>query len=189
MDWFPDVAVKGAADVPYEALHDAGYRVALFDIDNTIVPHDAPADEGAKALFARIKESGLKAVLISNNRRERVKSFADAVGADFVYKAAKPKAFGFLKGMEQAGGNKDNTFFVGDQIFTDVWGAKRAGLKTILTTPIDPRERLQIVLKRYLEKPVIALYKRQVKKHGIAGNAFAETVLYAKRPGREENPK
>ena len=59
---------------------------------------------------------------------------------------------------------KDNTLFVGDQLFTDVWGAKRTGIKSILVKPIHPKEEIQIVLKRYLEKIVLFFYKRSEKE-------------------------
>ena len=66
--------------------------------------------------------------------------------------------------MEKMGTDRENTFFVGDQLFTDIWGAKRAGLRTFLTKPIDPAEEIQIVLKRYLEKPVLFFYHRKLKR-------------------------
>ena len=54
--------------------------------------------------------------------------------------------------------DRGNTVFIGDQLFTDVWGAKRTGMKSILVKPINPKEEIQIVLKRYLEKIVLHFY-------------------------------
>lgn len=71
--------------------------------------------------------------------------------------------------MSKIGTNSKNTLFVGDQIFTDVWGANQAGIYSILVKPIHPKEEIQIVLKRYLEKIVLICYQRQQKKNG--GNA------------------
>ena len=59
------------------------------------------------------------------------------------------------------GCKKENTIFVGDQLFTDIYGANRAGIPTILVKPIHPKEEIQIVLKRYLERVVLFFYKRQ----------------------------
>ena len=56
------------------------------------------------------------------------------------------------------------TAFVGDQIFTDIWGANSAGVYSILVDPISPKEEIQIVLKRYLERIVLFFYKRAVEK-------------------------
>ena len=57
-----------------------------------------------------------------------------------------------------------HTLFIGDQIFTDIWGANRAGIRTILVKPINPKEEIQIVLKRYPEKVVLHFYKKWLKK-------------------------
>ena len=62
------------------------------------------------------------------------------------------------------GTNKKNTFFVGDQLFTDVYGANRVGLYSFLVKPIHPKEEIQIVLKRYLEKIVLHFYKKSKKR-------------------------
>ena len=65
--------------------------------------------------------------------------------------------------MEITGTTAENTLFIGDQLFTDVWGAKRVGIRCVLTKPIDPKEEIQIVLKRYLEKPVLREYVRKTQ--------------------------
>ena len=65
--------------------------------------------------------------------------------------------------MEQMGTNEKNTLFVGDQLFTDVWGARNTGIFSILVEPIDKKEEIQIVLKRYLEKIVLFFYRRKCK--------------------------
>ena len=63
--------------------------------------------------------------------------------------------------------DEKTTIFIGDQLFTDVWGANRAGIRTILVKPIDPKEEIQIVLKRYLERIVLWAYERKKKKEGV----------------------
>ena len=73
---------------------------------------------------------------------------------------------GYRKAMEKLGTDSTNTIFVGDQIFTDVMGANIAGIRTILVKPIHPKEEIQIVLKRFLEKPVIGCYKIHRKLFG-----------------------
>ena len=66
--------------------------------------------------------------------------------------------------MKLMGTNSSNTIFVGDQLFTDVFGAKRAGIYSILVRPIHPKEEIQIVLKRYLEAVVLYFYHRDKKR-------------------------
>ncbi len=87
--------------------------------------------------------------------------FNDAVHAEYIYKAGKPGKKGYLKAMEMMGTERKTTLFVGDQLFTDVWGARNTGIFSILVYPIDKKEEIQIVLKRYLEKIVLAFYRRK----------------------------
>ena len=134
--FYPDDYVDSAYEIPYEELYKKGYRGIVFDVDNTLVEHGAPVTERAVALFERLRKTGYDTCIISNNKEPRVRPLAEAV----------------------------HSFFVGDQLFTDVWGANRAGMMTILVKPIDKHEEIQIVLKRYLEKIVLHFYKKQERK-------------------------
>lgn len=156
---YPGEYLESTYRIDFDKLYKNGYRGVIFDIDNTLVPHGAPADEQAISLFTHLKELGFSCMLLSNNKEPRVKPFAEAVGAQYLYKAGKPKPSGYKKAMQQLGTDTANTLFVGDQIFTDVMGANLAGIRTILVKPIHPKEEIQIVLKRFLEKPIIACYK------------------------------
>ena len=147
--------------IDFEKLYKEGIRGVIFDIDNTLVPHGAPADERAIRLFARLRSIGLDYCLISNNQLPRVKPFADAVQAKFVEDAHKPSRKNYLKAMKLMHVDLDSCIFVGDQIFTDVYGAKRCGMRTILVKPLHPKEEIQIVLKRYLEKIVLYFYQKK----------------------------
>ena len=162
--FYPDDYIASTYVIPFEELYKKGYRGLIFDIDNTLVPHGAPADERAIALFERLRNIGFDTCLISNNQEPRVQPFADKVGSKYVFEAHKPSTKNYKKAMELMKTEKDNTLFVGDQLFTDVWGAKRTGIKSILVKPIHPKEEIQIVLKRYLEKIVLFFYKRSEKE-------------------------
>ena len=164
--FYPDCYMNSTYEIDFDTYYEKGYRGVIFDIDNTLVPHGAPADERSKKLFAHLKELGYKVVLLSNNKEPRVKMFNDVVKVSYIFRANKPSVKNYVKAMEMMGTNKENTLFVGDQLFTDVWGAKRTGIYNVLVKPIDKKEEIQIVLKRYLEKIVLASYKRYQKKQG-----------------------
>ena len=161
--FFPDEFVISTYVIPFEKLYEEGYRGIIFDIDNTLVMHGAPADERAKKLFARLKELGFACCLLSNNQEPRVKMFNEDVQVNYIFNAHKPSTVNYEKAMGLMGTDKTNTIFIGDQLFTDVWGAKRTGIRNILVKPIHPREEIQIVLKRRLEKIVLYCYKRSKK--------------------------
>lgn len=161
--FFPDDYLDSAYVVNYEKLYQEGYRGILFDIDNTLVPHGAPADERAIQLFKELRDIGFSCCLVSNNKKKRVAPFASLVGAEYIELAAKPSRRGYERAMERLGTNPGNTVFIGDQLFTDIWGAKNAGLRNILVKPIHPKEEIQIVLKRYLERIVLHFYTKEEK--------------------------
>ena len=57
--FFPDEYLDSAYVIDYEKLYREGYRGLLFDIDNTIVPHGAPADERLQGTGRGDCESGI----------------------------------------------------------------------------------------------------------------------------------
>lgn len=160
--FYPDDYQESAYVIPFEALYEQGYRGVIFDIDNTLVTHGTPADDKARALFIRLKKIGFSSCLISNNQEARVEMFNKDIQTRYIYNAHKPSTKNYKKAMSIMGTDCSNTIFIGDQLFTDVWGAKRSGIRNILVKPIHPKEEIQIVLKRYLEKIVLHFYK---KKH------------------------
>lgn len=149
----PDARAGSIHEIDFAAEYESGIRGVIFDIDNTLVPHGRPADEETLSFFEKLKETGLKYCLISNNSEERVRPFAMAVGAFYVFKAGKPLKKGYLQAMEEMGTGEEETLFVGDQLFTDVFGAKHAGIRCIQVRPIDPStDPPFVVFKRKLEK-------------------------------------
>jgi predicted HAD superfamily phosphohydrolase YqeG len=66
--------------------------------------------------------------------------------------------------MELMGTNLQTTVFIGDQIFTDVYGAKRIGMRNILVKPIHRKEEIQIVLKRIFERPILKEFRQKNKR-------------------------
>lgn len=164
--FYPNEIQNSTYVIDFEKWQRKGYKGVIFDIDNTLVPHDADADERSKALFEKLRELGFSTMLLSNNKEPRVKRFAKQVGTAYIYKAGKPSRKNYIKAMEEMGTKPANTLFVGDQLFTDVWGAKRTGIHSILVKPIHPKEEIQIVLKRYLEKIVLfSYYRKQGKRN------------------------
>ena len=159
--FYPDEYRESAYGLDYEGLYAAGFRGIIFDIDNTLVPHGAPADERSIGLFRRLHGIGYSCVLLSNNKELRVTPFADAVGALYICKAGKPSPANYRRAMERMKTEPETTLFVGDQLFTDVWGAKNAGIRSILVKPIHPKEEIQIVFKRYLERIVLYFYQKE----------------------------
>ena len=162
---FPSEIADSTYSIDFNTLYSKGYRGIIFDIDNTLVKHGAPATEEAINLFTQLKKMGFETTLISNNNLERVNLFNEKIQVNAIHKAKKPSTVNLFKAMKTMKTNKKNTVFIGDQVFTDVYAGNRAGIKTILVKPIHPSEEIQIVLKRKLEKLVLFFYKRNLKKN------------------------
>lgn len=171
---FPGEYLDSTYSIDFDKLYKEGYRGIIFDVDNTLVPHGAPADERAIALFAHLKELGFSCMLLSNNKELRVKKFNDAIHVNYIYKAKKPLPKNYKRAMHKMGTNKENTIFIGDQIFTDVLGGNLAGLRTILVKPIHPKEEIQIILKRIPEKVVLFFF--QIKQK-LFGSKYKSSVI------------
>jgi HAD superfamily phosphatase (TIGR01668 family) len=165
--FYPKRLADSSYDIDYEKLYREGYRGILFDIDNTLVEHGADATPRAVALFDRLKGIGFQTCLISNNSDERVRRFNRQIGTNYIHKANKPLTKNYIRATKIMGTRLDNTVFVGDQLFTDVFGANRIGMMTYLVKPIHPKEEIQIVLKRKLERIVLYFYRRDLAKGRI----------------------
>jgi hypothetical protein len=170
--FYPDQRASASWDIDYAALYQEGFRGVIFDIDNTLSVHGGPPPQQTILLFERLRELGFSTCLLSNNKEPRVRPFAAAVSSPYIAKAGKPSVRGYESAMARMKTERSQTLFVGDQLFTDIYGARRAGIWSILVSPIDPHEEIQIVLKRYLERIVLFFYDR--KKVPIKSARFAK---------------
>jgi hypothetical protein len=161
--FYPDEYYSSTYAIDFQEYYNKGYRGILFDIDNTLVPHNAPANENAIQLMGKLKAMGFSICLVSNNKEPRVAEFNKQLKVKYIYKAGKPLKKGYLRAMEVLGTDTSNTMFVGDQLFTDLWGANATGITSILVKPIDKKEEIQIILKRIPEKLILFFYMRKHK--------------------------
>ena len=120
---YPWAEAASAYQIDYQKEYDNGVRGVLFDVDNTLVRHGEPATKQAKKLFEHLRSIGLKTCIISNNKEPRVSPFAKEVGSDYIYKAGKPSVRGYEDAMKRIHTTPDTTIFIGDQVFTVIYGA------------------------------------------------------------------
>ncbi len=166
--FYPDIYVKSISEIAASMLLEKGMEAVVLDIDNTLVPHDAPnPTENVRLFLEDMRKNGIKLCVVSNNSEERVAPFCEKIGIEYhVSKALKPRALGYERAAERMGVPKGKIAAIGDQIFTDVWGANRAGCLSILVEPITPEgEGKFIKFKRILEKPFWRLI-RKGKRYG-----------------------
>lgn len=152
----PDYVFNAIHDIPLDFFEREGILALILDLDNTLTTHNNPVpDEKRLEWFRRVKESGLRMIIVSNNHPERVKPFAEFLGLDFVPDGGKPLPRGYNEACERLGLEKPQIAAVGDQIFTDVMGCKMAGIRSIFVFPIEPETGFWFRVKRTLEKPLL----------------------------------
>ncbi|MCJ7856488.1 YqeG family HAD IIIA-type phosphatase [Lachnospiraceae bacterium NSJ-143] len=166
--FFPDLYVKSIFDIPTEELKKRGIKALVFDIDNTVAPFDvAEPDDRTAGLFKSFASEGFSLCLLSNNNKERVELFNRKLGAIAVFKAGKPGIKKLNEAMKNMGSDKSSTAVIGDQVFTDMYCAHRAGVLAIYTEPICSRDQLITKVKRGAERFVLNIYKRRKGNGGI----------------------
>lgn len=157
---YPYEYVESVFSIDYKKLYEKGYRAIIFDIDNTLVPHGADSTDKVDNLFKEIQKIGLKTLLLSNNNEERVQRFLKNINSLYICDADKPKVDNYLKAVNMLNVPKEKIVFVGDQIFTDIYGANKAGIPNILVKYIGFYDKEKKGKKRQLEKIILKFYER-----------------------------
>ncbi len=160
--FLPDFVFDRFDDVTPEFLKAQGITFLLIDIDNTLAPYEEPLpNERVKAWFAALSEAGVRAVLVSNNHEDRVALFNSELGLPAFADCHKPSPRRLRRVVESFDADVGETSALGDQIFTDVWGAKQIGARAILVPPIRDKKTLFFRAKRLLEKPFLRIYRKR----------------------------
>lgn len=175
--YIPKYCYRTIYDIPFLSLYHDGKRSIFIDIDNTMISYDlALPTKAVIDLFHTLKEIGYEIIILSNNRRKRVKLVSDALDVPYFYRTRKPFKGGFKKALKITKYSKDEIITVGDQLMTDVLGSNRMGLDAILVrclkrssekwyTKLNRRRENNIMNK--LEKEFPLEYKKIVEIRGL----------------------
>ncbi len=150
----PKFFFEKISDITPLFLKEHNIKAVVLDVDNTLTAHSSQnLSSHITAWLEETKNAGVKLVILSNNSPERVKPFADKIGVDFLT-GTKPKKSDYKRVLNFLNLPAENCAGVGDQIFTDIWGANASRLVSILVKPISKEETAFIRFKRILEKPI-----------------------------------
>ncbi len=163
--FIPDLFCETIYDIPVSFFTDRGIKLLMLDIDNTLVTYDDeyPTEKNL-SWFSQLSEQGIRVVFVSNNHADRVEKYAKRAGFPFFADAAKPSTKYYKEAMRLHSLQPSECAGVGDQIFTDVLAAHRAGCIGVLVSPIKDLKTFFVKSKRVLEKPFIAAYHRKQRK-------------------------
>ena len=158
----PDIYKKSVYTIDYVKLKKNNIKCLLFDLDNTIVSSNIKKpNKKVKDLFIYLNEMGFKVIIISNSPRQRVEPFKIGLNVDAAAFALKPKKDKYLKIMDVYNFKSNEIACIGDQLLTDVFGANRLKMTSILVNPISKKDVFTTRFNRILEK---IIFKKLVKK-------------------------
>lgn len=158
----PDEFVNSVFDITPEYLQSKGIRGIITDLDNTLVEWDrADCTEELQEWLLKIQNAGIKVMIVSNNSEARVKHFADPIGVPFIFRAKKPLGKAFYDAMVQMKLSRHETAMIGDQLLTDIFGAKRQRLYTFLVRPVAESDGFVTRFNRFVERRVFNDLKRK----------------------------
>ena len=174
--FYPMAYVESVFEIDYERLYQKGYRGILFDIDNTLVPHGNNSTMEVVKLFQRIQAIGFQTILLSNNDKERIERFLNSpcddrgnvilnqrIVCDYICDAGKPDVAGYRRALDRMGLKKRQVLCVGDQVFTDILGANRFGIDSILVEFIGAKTEKKLGIRRRVEKVILWFYKNEMR--------------------------
>jgi HAD superfamily phosphatase (TIGR01668 family) len=160
--FLPDLYLPRFIDLDPAWLVARGIRGLITDLDNTMVAwRTGYPDDAVVRLFEELKAMGIACCILSNAPAWRVRKAAQLLDIPAVANAHKPRRAGFFRALKAMGRTAAETCAIGDQIFTDIWGANRAGLTAILVVPFGRREFVWTRLVRHAERAVLRSLARR----------------------------
>ncbi len=162
-NFIPDIYQKSIYDIDYQKLKKKGIKCLLFDLDNTLVPVKTVAPtKKVKELF-QLLEKDFKIIILSNSGKKRLIPFKEGLNVDTSFSSHKPFKKKYLKIMKIYGFKYHEIAAIGDQLLTDICGANRVGVTSILVHPIGEYEKIWTKINRFFESFVY----RKLRKQGI----------------------
>ncbi|GGJ63236.1 hypothetical protein GGR02_001376 [Anoxybacillus voinovskiensis] len=160
--FLPNEYAKSVFAITPNELKKKGIKGIITDLDNTLVEWDRPsATPQLVEWFRAMKESGIQVVIVSNNNKKRVQSFAEPLGIPFIFEARKPLTRAFSEALQTMKLAKEEVVVIGDQLLTDVLGGNRLGLHTILVVPVAQTDGFWTKFNRKIERQLLHVMKRR----------------------------
>ena len=161
----PDYYYESVFVIPYKELWEKNIRGLIFDLDNTLTPfHEKLPPAKIVALMKRLEKMGFKICLLTNNTTNRLNRFNEGMKLNGIANGLKPFTRGIRKAMDVMGTNRQQTVIIGDQLLSDVWAGKNAGICTILVKPITEKDFFFVRFKRHIERVMLRNYFKELEK-------------------------
>lgn len=165
---YPNLYCKNVMAITMDILQKNNIKGLILDVDNTLIDIDRNMDPRVKEWVDELKKDGIKMCIVSNtNKVDKVKKVSETLDLPYFYFAKKPFKGGFKKAKELLQLEYENIAAVGDQIMTDVVGANRCKIFSILVEPISEKDIFITKVKRPIERLIINRYLSKLKKEKV----------------------
>ena len=160
---YPNLYLKNVKEIKYEMLKNNGIKGLILDVDNTLLDYYKNMLDGLENWCEAMKEKGIKFCIASNsNNRDKVDNISKKLGIPYIFFAKKPLKGGLNKAARLMQIKNEEVAVVGDQIFTDVLGANRCKMFSILVDPINEKDMFVTIIKRPIENLIKKNYKKPI---------------------------
>ncbi len=152
----PNAYYDGICSIDMDILKLLNIRGLIIDVDNTLIDKNRFLSDDIVQWVEKAKARGFKVVILSNsNKIDKIEPVSKKLGVDYVGFAKKPGKAGFLRAVNKLGLPAGNIAMIGDQVFTDVWGANRVGLFSIYVKPLSKEDYWYTAWKRPIEALIL----------------------------------
>lgn len=159
---YPKLYLNSVKEITLQMLEQNNIKGLILDVDNTLIDFDKKMPEGVKEWAENLKQNNIKLYIVSNsNHKEKVENTAKTLEIPYTYFAKKPLKSGLNKAKKNMELPSEQIAVVGDQIFTDVIGANRTKMFSILVKPINEKDIWVTKIKRPIENRIIQKYLKQ----------------------------
>ncbi len=159
---YPNLYINSVKDIEYEMLNKNNIKGLILDVDNTLLDYYKNMPEGIEEWCKNLKEKGIKFCIVSNsNNKDKVNNVSKRLGIPYIFFAKKPLKGGLNKAAKLMELKNNEVAVVGDQIFTDILGANRCKMFSILVDPINEKDMFVTIIKRPIENLIKKNYKKQ----------------------------
>lgn len=162
---YPKIYIDSIKQISYEFLQENDIHAIILDMDNTLIDFDLKLVDGAKNWCDNLKQKGIKFLIVSNsNKKDKIEKISKELDIEYILFAMKPLKKGFKKAINKLQEKPENIAAVGDQIFTDVIGANRSKMFSILVKPLGKKDIWITVIKRPIENFILKKFEEKRKK-------------------------
>ena len=159
---YPKYQFRRITDITVEDLRKMGARAVAVDLDNTtVIDSSYKLPDETKNWIETIRNSGIKVIIISNTLYTRAWYLGKKMGdVPFIAPALKPHTMAIRKAAKMLDVELENLAMIGDQLFTDIISANKAGA---ISVRVEPMEKEKLFSGHF--KKVRAREREYMKQH------------------------